>query len=93
MASDVPPVSACVNPRVIGSQMTWVWDALTTDANVRALAATLGETLSEAELPLVRAALDGAVDRITTYPRWLTSDQATAICRAAISAARQVPAG
>jgi hypothetical protein len=88
-----PPPAACVHPSVIGSRMTWVWDSLSTDANVRALAATLGETLTAAELPVVRAALDGAVERITTYPRWLTAEEATEICRAAILAARQVPAG
>ncbi|MCC7368031.1 MAG: 2-isopropylmalate synthase [Chloroflexi bacterium] len=87
-----PAPAACVHPSVIGSQMTWVWDALTTDANVRALAATIGETLAEDEVPAVRAALDGAVDAITTYPRWLTAEQATEICRAAIREARRAPA-
>ena len=81
-----PPVSACVNPHLIGSQMTWVWDNLTTDAMTRALAATLGETLADAEVVSVRAALDGAVDRITTYPRWLTSQEATQICRETLNA-------
>jgi isopropylmalate/homocitrate/citramalate synthase len=84
-----PSPAACVHPSVIGSKMTWVWDSLSTDANVRALAATLGETLSDTELPQVRAALDGAVATITTYPRWLTAEQATEICREAIAAARQ----
>jgi D-citramalate synthase len=88
-----PSPAACVHPSVIGTRMTWVWDNLTTDANVRALAATLGETLTDEEVPSVRAALDGAVERITTYPRWLTAEQATEICRDAIRAARQVPAG
>ncbi|MGE3268042.1 MAG: 2-isopropylmalate synthase [Chloroflexota bacterium] len=88
-----PPPAACVHASVIGSQMTWVWDSLSTDANVRALAATLGETLTEEELPVVRAALDGAVERITAYPRWLTAEQATEICRRAINSVRQVPAG
>jgi len=88
-----PSPAACVHPSVIGTKMTWVWDSLTTDANVRALAATLGETLADEEVPIVRAALDGAVERITTYPRWLTAEQATEICREAIVAARQVPAG
>jgi D-citramalate synthase len=86
-----PPPAACVHPSVIGTTMTWVWDSLTTDANVRALAATIGETLTDEEVPIVRAALDGAVERITTYPRWLTAEQATEICREAISKARQVP--
>lgn len=84
-----PPVSACVDPHVIGARMTWVWDSLSTDAMVRALAATLGETLTEAEVHVVRVALDGAVDRITSYPRWLTSAEATQLCREALSASRR----
>ncbi len=84
-----PPISACVNPSVIGSRMTWVWDSLSSDAMTRALAATLGETLTDAEVSRVRAALDGAVERITTYPRWLTAAQATQICRETLSATRR----
>ena len=82
----VSTVSACVNPHVIGSQMTWVWDNLTTDAMTRALAVTLGETLTDSEVVAVRAALDGAVDRITTYPRWLSAQEATQICRETLNA-------
>jgi 2-isopropylmalate synthase len=84
-----PPVGACLDPRVIGSRMTWVWDSLSTDAMARALAATLGETLTDSEVPVVRAALDGAVERITSYPRWLTSTEATQICREVLSASHQ----
>ena len=84
-----PSPAACVHPSVIGAKMSWVWDSLSTDANVRALAASLGETLTDDELPVVRAALDGAVAAITTYPRWLTAEQATEICRAAITSVRQ----
>lgn len=85
-----PPVSGCLNPRIIGSRMNWVWDSLSNDAMVRALAATLGETLTDAEVPEVRAALDGTVERINNYPRWLASEEATRICREAISASRRV---
>jgi D-citramalate synthase len=88
-ADAFPPVSGCLNPRVIGSHMTWVWDSLSNDAMVKALAATLGETLTDAEVSAVRAALDGAVEQIATFPRWLTPEEATRICRDAISASRQ----
>jgi D-citramalate synthase len=84
-----PPTSACVNPHLIGAQMTWVWDNLTTDAMARALATTLGEALSDSEVVAVRAALDGAVERMTTYPRWLTAQEATQICRETLYAFRR----
>jgi D-citramalate synthase len=84
-----PPVAACINPRLIGSRMHWVWDNLTTDAMVRALAATLGETLTDDETATVRAALDGAVENIASYPRWLTAEQATQLCRETLLTYRQ----
>jgi hypothetical protein len=84
-----PPVSACVNPHLIGAQMAWVWDNLTTDAMARALAATLGETLSDSEVVAVRAALDGAIERMTTYPRWLNAEEATRMCRETLYAFRR----
>ncbi len=87
-----PPVAACINPRMIGARMRWVWDNLTTDAMVRALAATIGEKLFVDETASVRAALDGAVENITTYPRWLTADRATQICRDSLRSYRETSA-
>ncbi|MEV0697909.1 hypothetical protein AB0I53_08320 [Saccharopolyspora sp. NPDC050389] len=83
-----PPVSACVDPSVIGSRMSWVWDSLSTDAMARELGRSLGETLTDEEVRAVHAALDSAVERITTYPRWLTSAEATNLCRQTLSGLR-----
>ncbi|MEV0087691.1 hypothetical protein [Saccharopolyspora sp. NPDC050642] len=83
-----PPVSACVDPSVIGSRMRWVWDSLSNDAMARELGRSLGEELTGEEVRAVRAALDSAVERITSYPRWLTSDEATRLCRETLSGVR-----
>ncbi|MEV0051967.1 hypothetical protein AB0H34_15855 [Saccharopolyspora shandongensis] len=83
-----PPVSACVDPSVIGSRMNWVWDSLSTDAMAQELGRSLGETLTGEEVRAVRAALDSAVERIATYPRWLTSAEATRLCRETLSGVR-----
>lgn len=88
-ADAFPPVGGCLNPRAIGSQMTWVWDSLSNDAMVRALAGTLGETLSDAEVVAVRGTLDRAVQQIPTYPRWLAPEEATRIFRDTISELRR----
>ncbi|MFN8678769.1 MAG: hypothetical protein U0Z70_20490 [Thermomicrobiales bacterium] len=88
-ADAFPPVGGCLNPLVIGSRMTWVWDSLSNDAMAKALAATFGEILTDAEVSAVRAALDSAVEQTSTFPRWLTPEEATRICRDAISALRR----
>lgn len=82
----LPPLF--VAPRVVGSRTTWVWDSLTTDAMARALARSLGEEPDDDEVRAVRGALDAAVSRIRTYPRWLTPDEAARICRQTLSAHR-----
>lgn len=88
-ADAFPPVGGCLNPRVIGSGMTWVWDSLSNDAMVRALAESLGERLTDAEISTLRAALDGAVMQKSAFPRWLTPEEATRIFRETLVAARQ----
>lgn len=87
--SSFPPVSSCIDPRLIGAKMTWVWDSLSNDAMARALGQSLGETLSDSEVTAVRAALDNAVQQIRTYPRWLTSTKATDICLEALRSIRR----
>lgn len=76
-----PPVSSCVSPGVIGSEMSWVWDSLTTDAMARALGRSLGAEMSDGDVAAVRKALDDQVAARGSYPRWLTAEEATEICR------------
>ncbi|TCO59587.1 2-oxo-4-hydroxy-4-carboxy-5-ureidoimidazoline decarboxylase [Actinocrispum wychmicini] len=77
-----PPAASCVSPHLVGAEMSWVWDSLSTDAMVVALGESLGLPVSTDEASTIRAALDREVAGIRTYPRWLTSDTAIQVfCR------------
>jgi D-citramalate synthase len=83
-----PPISGCVHADVIGADVRWVWDRLSTRAMVRQLGSNLGLQLSEVEVEAVYAALNDAIDAITTYPKWLEPQQAEQLARATVAATR-----
>jgi len=85
-----PPISGCVHADVVGADIRWVWDRLSTRAMVRQLAANSGLELSPEEVERVYRALNGAVDAIDGYPRWLTPEQAETLCRETVESSRKV---
>ncbi|MFE7423488.1 2-isopropylmalate synthase [Rhodococcus sp. NPDC057529] len=87
-----PPVSSCVSPAIVGGQAEWVWDSLTTDRMAQVLLESLGYEVNTVEVTAVRRALDDAVARIDTYPRWLTAAQACEIARTTVAGLRTVNA-
>lgn len=74
-----PPPSSCVAPGLVGARLEWVWDSLSCDDMVTALADSCGEVLNADETTAVRRALDDAVAGIEHYPRWLEPTRVAAI--------------
>lgn len=85
-----PPISGCLHADVVGADIRWVWDRLSTRAMVRQLAANLGLELNGVEVEAVYKALNDAIDGIPEYPRWLTAEQASALCKETVDFSRQV---
>ncbi|MDP5227621.1 MULTISPECIES: hypothetical protein [Arthrobacter] len=85
-----PPISGCLHADVVGADIRWVWDRLSTRGMVRQLATNLGLELNEVEVEAVYKALNDAIDEIPAYPRWLTPEQAGALVRQTVDSSRQV---
>ncbi|MEA5455723.1 hypothetical protein SPF06_13395 [Sinomonas sp. JGH33] len=83
-----PPISGCVHADVVGADIRWVWDRLSTRAMVRQLGTNLGFELDLEEVEAVYKALNDAVDAIAEYPRWLTPERAEDLCRLTVERAR-----
>lgn len=83
-----PPISGCLSAAVIGAEVTWVWDTLSTRNEAKALANHLGLAPTEEETDLVLEALEAAVAAVEEYPRWLTPEQAERICRETVARSR-----
>ncbi|MCE4027623.1 hypothetical protein LXM50_16725 [Microbacterium sp. Au-Mic1] len=79
-----PPISGCVHADVVGADIRWVWDRLSTRAMVRQLAANLGLEVDDDAVETAYRALNDAIDEIVEYPRWLTPEQAEAVLREAV---------
>ncbi|MEU6658850.1 hypothetical protein [Streptomyces sp. NPDC046821] len=79
-----PPISGCVQADVVGAEVRWVWDSLSTRAMVRQLGENLGVRLSDEQVETVYAALDAAVREIPEYPRWLEPARVEEIFRKVI---------
>ncbi|HKT56814.1 MAG TPA: hypothetical protein VJR25_08575 [Microbacterium sp.] len=79
-----PPISGCVHADVVGADIRWVWDRLSTRAMVRQLAANLGLVLDDDEVEAGYRALNDAIDELVEYPRWLSPEQAEAVLRASV---------
>lgn len=80
-----PPVSGCLHASVVGAEVEWAWDSLSTRAMVRQLATNLGLELDDEQVEGVYAALAEAVRAIPEYPRWLRPDEVERICRATVA--------
>ena len=71
-----PPISGCVHADVVGAQVRWVWDTLSTPGGGPAAwpPSADGTSTIRRSTPAYEA-LDAAVRAISTYPRWLEQDQ------------------
>lgn len=76
-----PPISHGIVPSVMGSRIEWVWGCASSTAQARALAASLGLALTDAEVREARRAIDAAVAVVPDYPRWLLPEEAAAVMR------------
>ncbi len=83
-----PPPSSCVAPAVVGGELEWVWDSLSANDMVTALAESRGEALTPTETTSVRRALDAAVAVIDSYPRWLDPERVAEIFERTLAATR-----
>ncbi|WP_427885429.1 hypothetical protein ACQHIV_24405 [Kribbella sp. GL6] len=86
-----PPVSHGLVPARMGAEVSWVWGSFSSDDLTRALAEHCSLTLTDDEVPLVRARLDAAVAARTTYPRWLEPAEAAGLLRATVAELRGEP--
>jgi D-citramalate synthase len=79
--SQFPPVSHGMVPSIMGQHMDWVWAGLSSDQMTAAVARAAGLVLEDDEIPVVRSAMDAAVEAIGRYPKWLEPASALAEIR------------
>ena len=81
-----PPISGCVHADVVGANVHWVWDSLSSKAMARQLGRTMNLDLTETQLEDVYCALVAEVESIADYPRWLEPAQVERIVLATLGA-------
>lgn len=84
-----PPVANTFNPAMVGGKTEVVWGDHTSRALVRVKLKTMGLTHSEADVTRVKALIEQALKKRSRYPRWLSDDEVSAICRRVVRPERR----
>jgi isopropylmalate/homocitrate/citramalate synthase len=80
--ADFAALGSSVAPSLTGAKFHWVWASQHSDEIVRIVAASLGITLSEAQVSEVHKRLEAHVAQQDVYPKWATPAEVTATIKA-----------
>jgi D-citramalate synthase len=75
-----PPVANTFNPAIVGGRAKVVWGDHTSRALIRMKLMGMGFSAGDVDVARVKALIDQALKRKSSYPRWLTDDEVTVIC-------------
>jgi hypothetical protein len=85
-ADSFPPVANTFNAALVGGRMEVVWGDHESRALLRAKLKSLGLQARDSDIARIEILIRQGLRRRSTYPRWLSDTEVTAICRRVVRA-------